>query len=252
MSKLICKILIKILNFFGILNLKVTKYGLLRNSKLCLIMNVAKVVIILYYYEYMKTIIDDHLIADYLSSELTKFAEIFFSLHTDYMYFNTIMFILLQIWKRNEILNVLNEMLILRSLFLRKYKAAEKLYNQIEKRCLRDVLLFFFITIGIFGIDFVCTMNHNWNSSIAYAIFTFPYVTIILMTLIAYLSIQFVAICQEILIESLSEVVSANHVEDIGHDTEELISLFCKINDILTIQVSLMIIYYLSETIVQV
>ena len=74
------------------------------------------------------------------------------------------------------------------------------------------------------------------------------------MTLIAYLPIQFVAISQGTLIESLSEDVSkssiANYVKDIGYEIGILVSLLLKINNILNTQVSLMFMYYLSETIV--
>ena len=150
MTKSFYKMLLSIFNFFGILNLKVTNSGLIRNSKMCVAMNFIKFLIVLFYNKYFKTVIDVHFSADYPSYDLTTFAEVFFSVHSDYMFFNTIMFILLQIWKRKDISQVVNEMLLLRILFIRKYKVAEKLYNQIERRCMRDILLFFLATIGVF------------------------------------------------------------------------------------------------------
>lgn len=256
MTKIFPKILLIVFNFFGILNLKVTKSGLIKNSKLCVALNVAKVVILLCFKDYFKTVINNHLLSDYPLYELTTFAEIFFSVHTDYMFLNTVMFICLQIWKSEDILQVLNEMMILRNLFMQKYKVAEKLYNQMESRCMRDVAFFFIVTIGVFSNDFVCTMNLNWMSLVSYIIFCIPHMAIVLMTLVAYLSIQFIVICQEILIESLAKDMSessiANYVGDIGYEIGKLISLFSKMNNILNTQISLMFINYLSETIVQV
>lgn len=256
MTKLFYRILLAVLNLFGILNLKVTNSGLIRNSKLCVTMNFVKAMIIMYFNNYFKTVIYDHFLTDYPSYELTTFAEFFFAGNTVFMYFNTIMLILLQIWKRKDILKVIEEMLLLKSLFIKKYKVAEKHYNQIERICIRDILLFFFGTFVVFLNDFLCNMNLNFKSFVAYVIFSFPYMTIILMTLIVYLSIQFVAISQKILIDSLAEGVIessiANDVEGIGYELGNVVSLFKQINNILNIQVALMVLYYLTETIVQV
>ena len=256
MAKLFYRILLKVFNFFGILNLKVTSSGSIRISKQCIAMNIAKVIIILYFNDYFQSLIDVHYLAEYPSYELTSFAEVFFSGHTDYMYFNTVMFILLQIWKRKDILSFIEEMVLLRRLFIQNYKVAEELHIQIERRCMRDIIIFFIFTMGVSAIDFVCNMNQNLASFVDYSIYSIPYVIIILMTLIPYLSIQSVAIGQEVLIESLSEDIAENsiasYVEGIGYEIGKLNSLLSRINSILNIQISLLFLYYLSETIVQV
>lgn len=256
MTNFFYRILLTVFNLFGILNLKVTKTESIRNSKLFVSMNFAKLIILLWYNNFFKTVIDGHYLADYPSNELTTFAEVFFSVNSDYMMFNTIMFLSLQIWKRKDIFNVIEEMMHFRNLFIQKYKVAEKLYNQVERRCMKDILLFLFVTLGVFANDFVCNMNLNFKSLASYAIYSLPYMTIILMTLVAYLSIQFIRISQEILIQSLSEDSDENSivssVEDIGYEIRKLNSLFSRINYILNIQISLLLLYYLSETIVQV
>ena len=254
MWSLFHSILLYYFNTIGLLSLKrSTVNGLitLKTSNFYGILNCLKASILMYFKNSIFELMDDCYTVG-LEVEYSTFSNVTYSVNGNILMLTTFSIILVQFWRKEETMNLLNDVLMLKHVSIKTFMLKESFYQEFRRNCIKDVLKIIIAFVIVFTFDYLSTMNHNWLSLVSYVLYILPEVVNISMIVFMYILTQFVVTAQKILNSYLSESVNENYIEQYAVYTMEVFRILRQMLKIMNLQCLFLTCYLFIETLVQV
>lgn len=247
-------ILLYFFNTIGLLSLKSSTINgviTLKNSNFHAILNCFKAFILFYYKNLVVQLMDD-CFNDGLEIQFSKFSNATYYASGNILMLSSLANILVQLWRKDDIVNLLNDILKFKNVSIQNFKLGESFYQEFKRKCIKDVLLLIVAFGIVFTFDFFSTMKLNWLALVSYVLYILPEIINISMIVYIYIVTQFVVNTQKILNSYLSKRFNENYIEHYAVHTMEIFKFFRQILKLINLQCIFVTCYLFMETLVQV
>lgn len=248
------RVLLIYFNTIGLMSLKSSSRNgliILKNSNFYALLNCLKVILLLYYKNSIfKLLAESYSIGPEI--KFSKFTDTTFYLNGEIIVLSSLVNIIVQLWRKEDILNLLNDFSKYKNVSIKTFNMEKSFYEEFRRKCIKDCLLLIIAFGTVFFFDYFSTMYHNWFSLMCYVLYILPEIVNISMIVLIYIATQFVVSSQKILNSHLSKRFNKNYIEQYAIHTKNNYYILRQILKIMNIQCLFVTIYLFMEALVQV